>query len=330
MSAVILFHEGLVVDGQKLAAPFDANACGRGFRPDRVGECACLRRDGPDLLDLVYVCGLCPSSLDAAHALADGIGLRPSRTQEAPGGATPHLESCDLFPAWSSVLALGQTAGRGQLGRAWHSGAGNMFAALRLPLAPPFAGSEAAPALGALLAAALRDCGCRVLLKWPNDIVIPDHKGMLRKAGGSLLEERGGSLLAGIGLNVASSPPPDALREDHALPGGCLAFAEGEFSPGVPPAPLDLWLKLVGRMKFWYDQSPDFAARWLPLAEGFLAWRGRQVVITDGPDNVIRGILAGLAPDGGLRVRVGASVHTVHSGSLSLPPPTTCHPRELP
>ena len=296
MNEVILFHEGLFSGGEELSIPFAPGDYARNCRQDYIEGWFCLRRSWPNLPGFVYVCGLCSSSLDVAHAIAGK----------------------NLLPVWSSVLALGQTAGRGQLGRSWHSGFDNMFTALRLPPAKPFAGPEAAPALGALLAVALRDCGYHVLLKWPNDIVVSTPGGTLRKAGGILLEERHGCLIAGIGLNLASTPPPSALREGHALPGERLSQA------GIPPTPLALWLELVTRIKFWYDQSLhadtlcDFATHWHSLAESFLAWRGQEVGVTDGPDDAIhlRGIVCGLGPDGGLRLRVGETIHTVHSGSL--------------
>lgn len=302
MSAVILFHEGLVYDGEHLAAPCDPVDSGDGRRKrtaERMADANCLCRMESGLSHNVYVCGLCASSLDVAHALVARRALWD----------------------WESVLAIGQTAGRGQLGRSWQSETGNLFASLRLPQSPPFTGSEAAPALGALLVAALRECGYPALLKWPNDLVVPipggEPDGSLHKAGGILLEERGDCLVAGIGLNLVVAPPPQSLRQSHALPAGRLT------RPGPDPTPLALWLHLVTRMKFWYDQSPlddpgDFAARWRGLAERFLAWRGQQAGITDGPNDAIRlrGVISGLAPDGGLRLREGALTHTAHSGSL--------------
>ena len=57
---------------------------------------------------------------------------------------------------WDSVQAVSQTSGRGQLRRHWVSPPGNIYAALRLPSLPPFDGTAAAPAMGLLLACALR------------------------------------------------------------------------------------------------------------------------------------------------------------------------------
>ena len=65
---------------------------------------------------------------------------------------------------WDSVQAVSQTSGRGQLRRSWVSPPGNIYAALRLPVQPPFDGTAAAPAMGLLLACALRAEGWPVLL----------------------------------------------------------------------------------------------------------------------------------------------------------------------
>ncbi|MBD5539525.1 MAG: biotin--acetyl-CoA-carboxylase ligase, partial [Desulfovibrio sp.] len=72
----------------------------------------------------------------------------------------------------------------------------------------------AAEALGAL--------GWPVAIKWPNDLVLETHTGP-RKVAGILLEERGGTLLAGIGVNVASHPPAETLRAGAALEAASLA-----------------------------------------------------------------------------------------------------------
>ena len=90
---------------------------------------------------------------------------------------------------WDSVQVVSQTAGRGQLRRQWHSPAGNVYAALRLPLVPPFDGTAAAPAVGALLAEALAVDGWQVRLKWPNDLVLCTSEAEPRKLAGILLEE---------------------------------------------------------------------------------------------------------------------------------------------
>ena len=107
-----------------------------------------------------------------------------------------------LLAPWQSVLVSSQRQGRGQLRRNWVSPAGNIYAALRLPMQEPFASSAASTVTGAMLAAALGKLGFEVRLKWPNDLAVLDGDTPAKVAG-ILLEERAGVLLAGIGINVA-------------------------------------------------------------------------------------------------------------------------------
>ena len=251
----------------------------------------------------VFLCGLCTSSLDMANLFLER----------------------DMLPEWGSVLVSSQTAGRGQLGRSWHSAAGNLFAAVRLPMAAPFDGMAAAPALGAYLVTVLRHLGYKVWFKWPNDVVGRED-GQPRKLCGILLEERHGALVAGIGVNAVTPPPGDALREGHALDGGCLPALGNGPRPGLLP----LWLQLVDGIKFCYEQIPPVSGRdfsgeprtsgdnWRQLAEPWLLYKDCPVALVDGAHDAVRlrGRVAGLAPDGGLRLLNAGGMHTVHSGSL--------------
>ena len=68
-----------------------------------------------------------------------------STTMDAAREPDVHLGVFD------SLLAESQTNGRGQYRRNWGSPAGNLYASLRLPMEPPFVGTEAAVACGACL-----------------------------------------------------------------------------------------------------------------------------------------------------------------------------------
>ena len=209
---------------------------------------------------------------------------------------------------WESVLAASQTAGRGQLRRHWHSPPGNIYAALRLPVSPPFDGGAAAVCVGVLTAEALGALGWRADIKWPNDLVL-DAPGAPRKVAGILLEERGGILLAGIGVNVVSRPPDALLRADAALPATSLAEHGGAL-----PAP-ELWEHLVSGMISAYTDPHIFGRTWRHRAEARLLWRGREVVVTDGRA-AVRGRLAGLWPSGALRLETGREALECTGGSL--------------
>ena len=212
---------------------------------------------------------------------------------------------------WDSVLAESQTAGRGQLRRHWHSPPGNIYAALRLPVSPPFDGGAAAAATGVLAAEALEALGWQTAIKWPNDLVL-EMAGAPRKVAGILLEERGGILLAGIGVNVAGRPPQEALRPEAALEAGCLAGNDAGHP--VPPA-AELWPRLVSHMVSAYTDAHIFARTWRGRAEARLLWQGREVVVTDGAEAAI-GRLAGLWPSGALRLVTENGALECTGGSL--------------
>ena len=98
-------------------APADTESSAlSGWRPREQNGVRWLARPVPGLPGPVYITGAATSSLDAARLLVEA----------------------DLFPEWASVLVLSQSAGRGQMRRAWSSPAGNLYTALRLPMAPPF------------------------------------------------------------------------------------------------------------------------------------------------------------------------------------------------
>ena len=246
-----------------------------------AGQCA----------DPVLLVGPCASSLDVARALAEA----------------------GLLPPFASVLALSQTGGRGQMRRQWVSPPGNLYAALAWPADAGDLGAAAPVVVGACLSDALQARGFDARVKWPNDLLVDG-----RKVGGILVEERGGAVLAGIGLNLASAPDPAALRRDRAAEAAHL----GTF--GKVPGAVTVWVDLVKSVQTCYRQCVAVSgskalSRFL---EGRLAWLGRDVRVSEGGSHEFRARIVGLAEDGGLRLRrdeagPGQDL-TLHSGSISL------------
>lgn len=238
------------------------------------------------------------------------------------GEVTSSLDAAFLLASrgklivWDSLLAISQTAGRGQLRRRWASPPGNIYAALRLPPESPFDGTAASPLMGLLLALALREEGWPVELKWPNDLALSVMDGAPRKVAGILLEERGGILLAGIGINVRSAPPASAMREQSALTAASLAQAAPALGLTVPPAEL-LWQRLVKRMHSSYNNDLTYPGQWKTHTEQLLLWRGREVELHD-ERQCTRGGLVGLTTAGGLCLRVNGELEEFLSGSLRL------------
>src|SRR5438034_8511169 len=143
-------------------------------------------------------------------------------------------------PEGTTVIAERQTAGRGRLGRQWHSPAGvNLYCSivLRPPLAPSAVPRLALVAGVAVAAAVEEEAGLRPGIKWPTD-VLPGG----RTVAGILVEmdsevERVHHVIAGIGVNLnaprtafppALRPKPPPLPSPPArratapsFPGGC-------------------------------------------------------------------------------------------------------------
>lgn len=235
--------------------------------------------------ETVFLCGDATSSLDVARILADRGAL----------------------PEWGMVLALSQSAGRGQLRRPWVSPRGNVYAALRLPEAPPFAAEYAALSVGCLMAEGFRSLGIPLQLKWPNDLLLDDCK-----VGGILLEERAGFIIAGIGINCTFAPPVTQLRDGWAVRAASL------LEKGYDLTPLALFASLVKNGRFWYrDEIRRAGFGVFPsCAERHLAWMGRGIVVHGGDVDDRPGRIAGLSPEGGLRVRFPDGERVILSGSI--------------
>ncbi len=239
-----------------------------------------------------FLAGRCTSAFDVAWALME-VGL---------------------LPEWGAVLASAQTGGRGQMRKPWHSPRGNLHVVFRLPAPVAGLGGPASVVVGHMLIHAFRAAGFKLGLKWPNDFLDTSD----RKVGGLLLEERGGALLAGMGVNLQEAPKAEALRREGAPPAGVL-FAEAGGEEHAPPAPFALWRALVSGLAEAYEKdvrglsAPEAVAR---TAE-HLAWKNRHVRVEDS-DGTLEGICMGLSPAGGLLLRVDGAEREVLSGSLFL------------
>ena len=216
------------------------------------------------------------------------------------------------------LLAEWQTAGRGRQGRTWAS---PLAAHLYVSVARHF--GEGLARLGGLslvagiaVAEALHGLGHRrVRLKWPNDLVVADPAGGLRKLGGLLVEgggEHGGPVRAviGLGLNVRM---PAAFARGIDQP-WCDLAGLGETRPRNVIAAAVLSSLLPALADFDRDGLEPFLARYAALD----ALVGRDVVLHlhDGRQEARA---EGIASDGALRVRLdGGAVRVLHSGEVSV------------
>jgi BirA family transcriptional regulator, biotin operon repressor / biotin---[acetyl-CoA-carboxylase] ligase len=124
------------------------------------------------------------------------------------------------------LVAREQTAGRGRMGRQWHS---SPEASLTFSIALPCRAQDwsgLSLVVGLVVAETLHP---KVGLKWPNDLWVMDEAGAGQKLGGILIESIGapgggnepGCMVMGIGINLetphvpgltVAGPKPPVLR----------------------------------------------------------------------------------------------------------------------
>jgi BirA family biotin operon repressor/biotin-[acetyl-CoA-carboxylase] ligase len=197
----------------------------------------------------------------------------------------------------SVVVAGEQSAGRGRLGRTWHSPPGS-----GLYLSVLFRWVRDGPratrwTLGGAVAACLacrRESGCAVEIDWPNDLVFGG-----RKLGGILAELRGGSeLILGAGINVTLAE--QELPRELAPRATSLAIASGRIMLERERLAAE-YLRELGRVagRLRGGRWSEVARAWLELAPGA---RDRRVrVLSPTP---LAGTTAGIDEGGALLVEL--------------------------
>jgi BirA family biotin operon repressor/biotin-[acetyl-CoA-carboxylase] ligase len=203
------------------------------------------------------------------------------------------------------LVAQRQTAGRGRLGRAWHSEPGQSLTfSLGLPLAPPD-WSGLSLAVGVSLAESLHPA---IALKWPNDLWLADRKlaGILIETASFGEREARRYAVIGVGINIARpaatglATPPAWLGEvlPHIDPGQALLRIA---------APLAQTLLAFESLGFGAFQA-RFNAR--------DALRDRAVTLGDGRS----GTAHGTTETGALLVHTPGGMNTVTSSEVSVRP----------
>lgn len=194
------------------------------------------------------------------------------------------------------VCAETQTRGRGRLGRSWTSpkGKGIYLSVLVRPKVSPMEATKLTLLSAvALCEAVRRSTGLNVAIKWPNDLLIEDRKlaGILTEMSAEV--DRVNFVGIGIGLNVntpAAHLPPQATS---------LKIEAGRsFSRA------DMVREILRSLDEWYlrwlkEGDRVVLTRWKELS----ATLGKSVRVLEGNFSC-EGTAVGLAPDGGLLVRL--------------------------
>lgn len=211
------------------------------------------------------------------------------------------------------VWADAQTNGHGRCGRAWISPCGNLYFSVLLRPQGAIADAlqltfVAAVALAEVVTALLVPLAPRVGCKWPNDVLIGG-----RKVAGILLEsEVAGdgtveAVVVGIGVNVASHPPPEAV-----MYAATSLHAEG----ATRQTPASVLTQFCPALLRWYQtwQQEGFA----PVRDAWLARAERlhQEVDVHLETGTMSGVFAGLASNGAMLLQQGDLRRTVLAGDV--------------
>ena len=217
-------------------------------------------------------------------------------------------------PEGAVVLAEEQTAGRGRVGRSWHSERGTgIYATLLLrptlspaqaPLLTMVAGLSARAAIQA-------QTGMSVDLKWPNDLLLGGAK-----VGGILTEMHAEPSLVrfvviGLGINVNQEKFPAEIAG--------LATSLRKESGGKSHSRLELLVRLLGQFESDYNQLLREGSAYIVdrfQRESDFA-DGKRVKVETGFETYF-GKTNGLSPEGMLMVkRDDGRVMTVIAGDVS-------------
>jgi len=215
-------------------------------------------------------------------------------------------------PEGSVILSESQSAGRGRLGRSWHSEreAGIYFSMVLFPKAPP----SLAPlfTLGAAVAmhnAVERYSGLDIDIKWPNDLLTNGKKfcGILSEIQAEVDLVK--TMIIGVGVNANQEHFPD----DIAHRATSLRLASGRIQSRI-----EILLEFFEQFENIYlDFERKGPAGIVEQWTRFSSFaNGRKIEIHDGVRK-IAGTTRGLNPLGALRIeQKGGHVVEVYSGDV--------------
>ncbi len=201
-----------------------------------------------------------------------------------------------------TVVAAGeQTAGKGRLGRSWHSekDAGLYVSAvlrlnIEMPSLPPVSLALGLAVAEAIFAASGVFCD----LRWPNDVLAGG-----KKCAGILVQLDDEAVLAGIGINVNHTAFPHELAPTATS----LRLVSGREHSRE-----ELLRHLLASMERYLEILEETGAE--PVLDLFTQAssyvRGRRVLV-DQEGSVLSGVTEGLTPAGFLKLREDSGKQTI-------------------
>ncbi|CAG7596048.1 biotin--[acetyl-CoA-carboxylase] ligase [Candidatus Vallotia tarda] len=224
-------------------------------------------------------------------------------------------------------VAYSQTAGRGRRSRPWLDSPGNalLFSLAHLMPRTPDRLAGLSLALGATIVEGLRtlplDDSRRLLIKWPNDILLDGAKlaGVLVETAWSTRDST--ALIVGVGLNINSV---DGLAKQIAssfetfLPTfPLMPSALSSAWPNASPTPVlgaVLNALAVGLERFGQYGFGPFRDAWIAVH----AYMGQEVVISGQGEEIARGIVYSVDEQGRLLIRTPQEILAIAAGDVSL------------
>jgi BirA family biotin operon repressor/biotin-[acetyl-CoA-carboxylase] ligase len=210
-------------------------------------------------------------------------------------------------PHGTVISADYQEAGRGRIrGRPWEIEKGNNLLFTILLRFPGIAAIPPAITLrtGLAVALAIEDVASalsgRVMLKWPNDVLIRgvhENGAPALKVAGILTEAENGNVHIGIGINVAQKMFPAHLRDKATSIDLAVSKITGNSSTDTNRLVL---LEAV-LVRLHDELCNDSGENWKKRIEDRLYKKGEQVTFADGAADsgeIITGTIAGIGPGG--------------------------------
>lgn len=231
----------------------------------------CWRSEKSKNNKVLFIAGSCSSSLDLAW----------------------HFHKIQILPEFGSIIALDQWAGRGRFGRTWHSPIGNVFGVWRLPMPSRIWKDVLCLVVGFIILKKLNQMGLNAYLKWPNDLIINK-----KKIGGILIEERDNIIMAGIGINLISSPSKSELFDQSTFNSCSLKEC------GINTNPLEFWETIMDQSDSLYKSitSDNKLSDFITSINEHMAFIGDTVMISDSNGFSYNAQLLGLSPSGYLEI----------------------------
>jgi len=225
------------------------------------------------------------------------------------------LQRATQGAASGSVLAVEwQSAGRGRLGRTWHSGLGNAltFSVLWRFETGLAALSGLSLAVGVAAVRALHELGIKeVGLKWPNDVLLRQGKlaGILLEAQGDILGPS--AVVIGVGLNLSLSTGMKQQIDQSTSDLVSCGISLRERNQV-----LALLLKHMARMliEFSAHGFAPLRAEW----ENYHHLQGRAARLLMPDGKCIEGVVRGVTDDGALRLDTMQGERVFNAGEISL------------